>query len=71
MGSIVKILQGEPGHRTVEGLAELKFVVEYKGKGLYLVQCVFLDDPEQKSVYRELNIDEPYPTIRKVRVADE
>jgi len=61
MGSIVAILQGSEGERTVEGFAEIKEVVSYDGGGWYLIDCVFLDDLLQRVVRRLHNIDEELP----------
>lgn len=61
MGSIVNILQGQKDSRVLEGRAEIVQVLEYRGDGLYLIECVFVGDPARKVVTREYNIDEPMP----------
>ncbi len=57
MGSIVNIYSGPPGARILEGKAEL-IEVKYKGNGLYLTKCVFVNDPRKRVHVREYNIVE-------------
>jgi len=61
MGDIVPILKGDAGHRELEGYAEIKLVLNYLGKGLYFVACVFVNDRKQEVAYRLHNIDEKWP----------
>ena len=63
MGDIVAILKDKNGKRIVEGKAEIIQVLTYLGGGLYMVQCVFVDDKDRKIHVRLYNIDEPVPGV--------
>lgn len=61
MGDKVLILKGDEQHRKVEGRAEIIEVIDYLGKGDYLIWCIFEDDAKSTKVQRVYNIDEKPP----------
>lgn len=68
MGDKVLILKGDAQHREVEGRAEIIEVIDYLGKGDYLIRCVFEGDKKKEKVRRIINIDEEFQPVKKAGV---
>lgn len=68
MGDKVLILKGDAQHREVEGRAEIDEVIDYLGKGDYLIWCIFETDKKRTRVQRVFNIDEKPPKEKGVVV---